>query len=106
MYPTTVYNMKDKKQHLKIPPDIEDIILPRKTLSVMEFLQFLLPSVSITQEPTAIMTYHPETFFSRLAPTITDPQVIQRTLLPPLDVLKSLLQVSNPFQVGTQSIIY
>jgi hypothetical protein len=26
--------MKDKKQHLKIPPDIEDIILPRKTLGV------------------------------------------------------------------------
>lgn len=93
--------MNNNKLHLKIPPDIEDFILPRKTLSVMEFLQFPLPN--ITQKLTASTTYQSETFFSALAPTITDPQVIRRTLLPPLSILESLSQISIP--LGTQSII-
>jgi len=73
----------------KIPPDIQAVILPKENISILDFLKFPLPAVALgafTQ---------PLNFFSTLDPTITDVEVIQKTLMPPLPVLNHLLQAKE-----------
>jgi hypothetical protein len=73
----------------KIPPEIQAVILPKKDISILDFLKFSLPAVALgafTQ---------PQTFFSTLDPTIADAEVVRKTLMPPLPVLNHLLQAKE-----------
>jgi Ulp1 protease family, C-terminal catalytic domain len=91
--------MKDNIQ-LMIPPGVKNSILLSENLSVMDFLQFPLPGIA---RDTGVS--QPKSYFSTLYPTITDPKIIQKTLLPPLPILKQLSQDIELTSTGTQSII-
>ena len=76
----------------KIPPEIQAIILPKEDISILDFLKFPLPAVALSAFT------QPQTFFSTLDPTITNVEVIQKTLMPPLPVLNHLLQAKELHQ--------
>jgi hypothetical protein len=86
-------------QQLKIPPDVKDSILPNKNISIVDFLQFPLPDVAATSPSIG----QPKSFYSTLYPTITDPEIIQKILLPPLPILERLSQIID--LANTRSII-
>lgn len=85
-----------------IPPDVKDSIPLNKDLSIIDFLQFPLPGIARESTSPAILG-QAKSFFSTLYPTITDPEVIPKILLPPLPILKQLSQDID--LTSTQSII-
>ena len=103
LYPF-LYHMKDNIQ-LMIPPGVKNSILLDKNLSVMDLLQFPLPGIARESISSANTISQPKSYFSTLLPTITDPEIIQKTLLPPLLILKQLTQDINLTSTSTQSII-
>jgi len=81
---------QDTTRYQRLHPAKENLV--SHGVSAVSVAQYCVKTNSMS----ATTTYHPETFFSRLAPTITDLKVIWRTLLPSLDILESLLQVHCP----------
>jgi hypothetical protein len=85
----------------KIPPNILDVILPMKDISVLDMLNFYFPGIARDSEsPNPIK---PQTFFSTQNVTTTDPGKIRQTPLPPLSTLEHLLQATE--LQNSQSII-
>ncbi|KAF4612920.1 hypothetical protein D9613_010721 [Agrocybe pediades] len=70
---------------LSIPPDIQDHILPRRTLSVAEFLKFPLPSPTPRHTVTDVDLY-----LSSFHPTVTCTDKILDIPIPPTTVLLNL----------------
>ncbi|KAF4621853.1 hypothetical protein D9613_012075 [Agrocybe pediades] len=70
---------------LSIPPDIQDHILPRRTLSVAEFLKFPLPPPTPRHTVTDVDLY-----LSSFHPTVTCTDKILDIPIPPTTVLLNL----------------
>src|SRR4051794_6060518 len=64
---------------LKIPEVVRTQILPNQKLSVLELLQYPLPTVSTATDIILVATY-----FSSQQPDITDEKIIQTIPLPPV----------------------
>lgn len=72
---------------LEIPADLQKVLLPTPALSVTQFLQFPLPSVS--PSPTV---YPPSAFFSQHAPTTDDVSLISKLPVPSIPTIQGLHQ--------------
>jgi hypothetical protein len=84
----------------EIPLNILDVILPKKDISVLDFLNFSLPGIA-RESPNLVL--QPQTFFSTQTVTTTDPRKIQQIPLPPISILEHLLQATE--RQNAQSIV-
>jgi Ulp1 family protease catalytic subunit len=75
----------------EIPLNILDVILPKKNILVLDFLNFCLPGIA--RESSSPL--HPKSFFSTQNANTTDIRKIQQIPLPPLPILKLLLQATE-----------
>lgn len=75
----------------EIPLNIQDVILPKKNISILDILNLSLPGIA--RESTNLL--RPQSFFSTQNVTTTDLRKIQQTPLPPLPVLEHLLQATE-----------
>jgi hypothetical protein len=73
---------------LIIPNKIQEQLLPDHKLSILEFLEFPLPTISIGHPDSHL----PSSFFSKKFPTVTDHNVIQTIPTPSLVTVKALGQ--------------
>ena len=73
--------------HPEIPANLQKLLLPNPALSVTQFLQFPLPSIS--PSPTV---YLPSAFFSQHAPTTDDVSLISKLPVPSIPTVQGLHQ--------------
>jgi hypothetical protein len=78
----------------EIPLHIQDVILPKKNISVLDILDFSLPGIA-RQSSSASGMLQLRTFFSTQNATTTDLRKIQQIPLPPLSILEHLLQATE-----------
>ena len=95
------YTTKMAKAQLpQIPPEIQQIILPNKELSVVDFLKFRLPAVARSFDGSFAPS---QNLLSSLTPTITTIEEIQAIPMPPFAVLNELMKA--PELSVSQSIL-
>ena len=89
-----------KAQLPQIPPEIQQIILPNKELSVVDFLKFCLPAATQSFNGSFAPS---QKLLSSLTPTITTIEEIQAIPTPPFAVLDELMKA--PELSVSQSIL-
>jgi len=84
---------------LQIPDDAQQILLPNPHLSILQFLDFPLPGITVQTKHGA------SAFFSQQDPTTSNLSLLSKILIPNREVVKALHAVSeDAFANGAKSI--
>ena len=75
---------------LEIPPAIQKAVLPNPTLSVLQFIAFPLPIITLGEAVNPV-----DTFFSHREPSLMNLSIIATVPLPPITTVMALLEASK-----------